>query len=153
MGISKLEDTQSMRLLREMIDRGLYIFDIGQAEDAAISIDIQQTQLSKILSTLTQRGWLLRLRRGLYAGTGTLPGTIQVHSFAIATRLIEPSAISHWSAMQHHGLTEQIPQIVTAVTPKKVITPSMRVATFKKSHAKHMWDVMGVSYEYITINP
>ena len=65
--------------------------------------------------------------------------------------LVEPSAISHWSALNHHGLTTQIPRIVTAITPKKVVTPSMRGASSESRRRKHMWTIEGVRYEFISV--
>jgi predicted transcriptional regulator of viral defense system len=98
-------------------------------------------------------GWIRRLRDGLYAGTGTLLGDVDIHPFAIATHLVSPSAISHWSAMSHHGLTEQIPRAVTAFTPKRFMTPSMRTTAKQGSMSKQAWEVEGVRYEYVIVKP
>ncbi len=46
----------------------------------------------------------------------------------IATSLVSPSAIAHFSALAHHGLTDQIPQVISAITTRKVVVPSMRMA-------------------------
>jgi predicted transcriptional regulator of viral defense system len=54
-----------------------------------------------------------RLRRGLYVSIGLLPEQTKTHPFVISAYLIHTSAISHWSALQHHALTEQISQILT----------------------------------------
>lgn len=144
--------SQGMRLLRALQLEGKYIFTMDEAARIADAQNIPLLQLKKILSNLTIKGWLSRLRRGLYAtGTSLLPGQIQPHPFAIATHLIQPSAISHWSALQHHGLTEQIPQIITASTTQKVVTPSMRQEKAKSIKKKHEWEIAGLRYEYITI--
>jgi predicted transcriptional regulator of viral defense system len=147
-------ESQGMQLLREMQLQGKFIFTIEEAIIVAKEHDIPRGQLNKILSSLVKRNLLLRLRRGLYAGFGSLPGQIHVHPFAIATHLIKPSAISHWSALQHHGLTEQVPQTVTATTPNKIVTPTMRAMHGKKllpQEIKHAWEIAGIRYEYITI--
>lgn len=65
--------------------------------------------------------------------------------------MVNPSAISHWSALHHHGLTEQVPRVVTAITPKKVVTPSMRGASPSARRRKHAWFVDGVRYEFVTV--
>ncbi|EKD92163.1 MAG: hypothetical protein ACD_29C00144G0001, partial [uncultured bacterium] len=59
--------------------------------------------------------------------------------------------ISHWSALQYHGLTEQIPRIVTASTTNKIVTPSMRERKSHNHKKKHAWEINGVRYEYMTI--
>ncbi len=145
-------NTKGLNLLQELANQGLFIFTVGEAKTVAAKMGISDNYLSQVLSHLSQAGWIIRLRRGLYAGTGSLPGGIQIHSFAIATRLVEPSAISHWSAMGHHGFTDQIPHIVTAFTPQKVVTPTMRESKGKKA-GKHAWAVGGVRYEYVSVIP
>jgi predicted transcriptional regulator of viral defense system len=53
--------------------------------------------------------------------------------------------------MNYHGLTEQIPHTVTAITTKKVVTPSMRDSEGERHPLKHMWEVQGVHCEYVTV--
>jgi predicted transcriptional regulator of viral defense system len=78
-------------------------------------------------------------------------GAPPVHPFTIAIHLVIPSAISHWSALHHQGFTEQVPRVVTAITPKKVVTPSMRGASERVRRQKHAWIVDGVRYEFVTV--
>jgi predicted transcriptional regulator of viral defense system len=141
--------TLGTRLLKELADRGLFVFTSEDAKEIAAELEIPQGYISQLLSKLAASDWIVRLRRGLYAGTGSLPGGVEVHPFAIATHLVSPSAVSGWSALHYHGLTEQVPQTVTASTPKKVVTPSMRSAG--PGAGKHAWEVGGVRYEYVTI--
>ena len=141
--------TLGTRLLKELAERGLYLFTTEDAKEIAAELEIPEGYLPQLLSKLAASGWIERLRRGLYAGTGSLPGWVEVHPFAIATRLVSPSAISGWSALHHHGLTEQVPQTVTSSTPKKVVTPSMRSAAHRAD--KHAWEVGGLRYEYVTV--
>jgi predicted transcriptional regulator of viral defense system len=149
-----LTDGQSLQLLQGLSQKGKPIFTLEEAAEVARLQNIQLPQLRKMLSRLSQAGWLIRLRRGLYAGMGSLPNQAHINEFAIATRLVEPSAISHWSAMQHHGLTEQIPQqVITATTIHKITTPSMRQKKIQHSKYKHAWEIGGIRYEYITIKP
>jgi predicted transcriptional regulator of viral defense system len=138
------------KLLQELAERGLFIFATEDAKAAAEEMEIPESYLPQLLSRLAASGWLLRLRRGLYAGTGRLPGEVEVHPFAIATSLVSPSAISHWSALHHHGLSEQAPQRVTASTPKRIVTPSMRADSDSTRTGKHAWEVNGVRYEYVS---
>lgn len=104
-----VNDSQSMYLLQKLSQKSKPIFTLNEAARIAQSESIQLSQLRRILSNLSKKGWVIRLRRGLYAGVGSLPNQAHINSFAIATHLVEPSAVSHWSALQYHGLTEQIP--------------------------------------------
>jgi len=44
------------------------------------------------------------------------------HEFEIAMALAHPAAISHWSALHHHGLTEQAPRKVFMVRAASGVT-------------------------------
>lgn len=147
----KLVESQGVRLLRQLFLHGKRIFNMQDVAGVATLEKIPHNQLRKILSNLAKHGRVLRLRRGLYVSIGLLPEQTSTHPFVISAYLIQPSAISHWSALQHHGLTEQIPQIVTASTPSKVVTPSMREKQSQRSKTKHVWEIDGVRYEYINI--
>ncbi len=144
---------QGILLLKELTSRGIFIFATAEARDVAIQCGISESAITRLLHQLVNSGWLLRLRRGLFAGTGALPGGVNIHPFAIATRLFEPSAISHWSALQHHGLTEQLPQFITVMTPCEVVTPSMRkvIKSDTIRHGKHHWTVASEEIEFISI--
>lgn len=151
MDTQKPVENQGTRLLKELCLRGKRIFNMRDAEAVAIFEKIPLNQLKKILSSLAKHKRVLRLRRGLYVSIGLLPEQTNAHPFVISAYLIQPSAISHWSALQHHGLTEQIPQIVTASTPNKIVTPSMREKQTQHSKTKHMWEIDGIHYEYINV--
>lgn len=147
----ELNESQGTRLLRQLIAQGKRVFNIHDATLAADALKIPRNQLKKILSNLAKHKQALRLRRGLYLALGLLPEQTMIHPFVIATHLVQPSAISHWSALQHHGLTEQIPQIVTASTTSKVVTPSMREQSSSPRKIKHALEIDGIGYEYITV--
>ena len=155
--VAGYSETLGIRLLQELAARRLFIFSTEEAKLAGRDLGIDQGYCPQLLSHLVAGGWLLRLRRGLYAGLGRLPGAIEVHPFAVATSLVSPSAISHWSALHHHGLTDQVPRHVTASTPKKVVTPSMRAPSGGEGRrsgqegGKHLWESNGVPYEYFTV--
>lgn len=151
MPTQKPAESQGIRLLRQLFLHGKHIFGMKDVITAATVEKIPHNQLRKILSTLAKHGRISRLRRGLYT-TIAMPSVADtIHPFVIATHLIQPSAISHWSALQHHGLTEQIPQIITASTPTKVVTPSMRKKEVQDLKLKHIWQIADIRYEYINI--
>ena len=149
MGIQQQAETQGVRLLNQLFLQGNRIFDIEDVTAASSVQNIPLNQIHKILSSLSQHKRILRLRRGLYLMIGL--DQHMPHAFVISSYLLQPSAISHLSALQHHGLTEQIPTIITASTPKKVLTPSMREQSVQKLSRKHAWVIEDVRYEYMTV--
>ncbi len=108
--------SHGVHFLGALSREGRTVFSTSEAKEFATSVGVPEGYLNNLLGSLVRDGWLLRLRRGLFARFGSGPGDFQVHPFAIATNLVKPSAISHWSALNHHGLTEQIPRVVTAFT-------------------------------------
>jgi predicted transcriptional regulator of viral defense system len=144
-------ETQGRKLLRRLANAGRFIFSTAHARAAAAEAGVPGGYVNVLLSELAQGGWILRLRKGLYALTGSPSGSLQIHPFAIATRLVEPSAISHWSALSHHGFTEQVPNVISAFTPAKVVTPSMRAPCQKPRSVHHAWEIGGVRYQYATV--
>lgn len=144
-------DNAGFSLLQELFNMGHYVFNTQEVRDEAKLLEISDKYVSQLLHLLTQGGMIVRLRRDLYALKEGFPSNIQLHPFVIAVNLVSPSVISHWSAMNFHGLTEQIPVRVTAMTTKKVVTPDMRKG--KENSQKHAWNISGVKYEYITVKP
>jgi predicted transcriptional regulator of viral defense system len=74
-----------------------------------------------MLSRLARKGWLIRLRRGVY---GVVPLASQTATpvtddpFAVAMRLFAPCYLSGWTAAEHWGLTEQVHNAVTVYSAK-----------------------------------
>jgi len=143
--------TYGAKLLGALVEAGRVVIPVSEAREFATSVGVPQGYFKRLLILMVRNGWLMRLRRGLYAVSGLAPGQVQIHPFAVATQLVVPSAISHWSALSYHGLTEQAPRVVTAFTPKKVVTPSMRRGGKRGHRARHAWDVAGVRYEYVSV--
>ena len=138
-----------IKFLKSLAEEGLTVFSTSDARRIAEENGIPGTYLNRFLSFLVRDGCITRIKRGLFACLGPLSGDIQVHPFVIATNLVVPSAISHWSALNHHGLTEQVSGVVISVTPKNVVTPSMRpYGSVEKNVRRHLWLVEGVRFEY-----
>ena len=148
---SERYESHGYLLLRELFTQGKRVFTMHDIKALSIAQNISPAQLRKILSNLTKRGSLLRLRRGLYVGIGLHADHADINPFVVSAYLIQPSAISHWSALQYHGLTEQVPQIITASTTTKIQTPSMREKDQHNPNEKHAWEVKGIRYEYIYV--
>ena len=77
----------------------------------------------KTMSSLIKKKWVLPLKRGLYAIVPLDIGpkgadSFVIHSFVIAAHLIEPYYIGYWSALNHHGLSGQIPRVTFIATTK-----------------------------------
>jgi len=83
----------------------------------------------QVVHRLALKRWVLPLKRGLYAlvplDVGVAGADVfTLHSFVTASLLVEPYYIGFWSALNHHGLTEQIPftTFVATTRPRHPVT-------------------------------
>jgi predicted transcriptional regulator of viral defense system len=137
-------------LLRALAEQGRSTFTAAEAREVARTVGVADSYLSVLLHRLQRAGWLRRLKHGTYALATGLPGFPEAHPFALGMALIEPCAVSGWAALNHHGLTEQIPRVITLTTPKRVVTPAMRGAL---RAAPSTWEVAGQRFEIVTVVP
>ena len=144
---------QGLALLEGLDERGKLVFTVAEALDVGAARSFTAKQVYHVLLRLEAAGWIRRIRRGLYAVTGKLPGSIAPHDYAIATALYTPSALSHRTALQLHGLSEQIPQVITCTTTAKVVTPAMRARQPRRRRRASIWQVDGLQIQYVSIRP
>ena len=103
-----------MELVRKLAESGQRLFTAEDARKVAPTLGISPGYFRQVLHHLARSGWVVRLKKGLYSLSGSVPGVTPVHEFEIAMALVKPAAVSHWSALSHHGLTEQAPRRVFA---------------------------------------
>lgn len=107
------------------------IITIDDIQDA---IDVSYDDAKKIANNLVHKKWLDRLKSGTYlivplaAGEA---GEYTEHEFVIAAHFADPMYISYWSALNYHGLTEQVPVTVFAVTTDQVPTREIHGVTYR----------------------
>jgi predicted transcriptional regulator of viral defense system len=114
---------QGIELARKIAQEGFRVFTAADAQTLITTVGLSKNYLNEALFHLVHSGWLLRLRKGLYAFSSLMPGLSPVHEFEIAMALTKPAAISHWSALHYHGLSEQIPHHVFILTTSPSNTP------------------------------
>jgi predicted transcriptional regulator of viral defense system len=144
--------TQGVILLQRVVSAVGPIFAIAEAQAQAEALGISPARVRWILGRLAHGGTLgvARLKRGVYAVQSPLLSA-ELHPYAIAAALTGPMAISHWSALAHHGLTAQIPPMVQASTPRCVVTPEMREGQAYRPRGRATWRVLGLEFEFIVV--
>ena len=148
---SPVEPYEGMALLRSLANRGQAVFTVPDAREVADEAGVAPSYLKVVLRRLRESGWIQRIKRGTYAMTGGMPGLPpELHPFAVGMALVDPCVISGWAALNHHGLTEQIPRIVSLTTPKRIATPAMRGAV---QTAPSTWRVAEHEFEIVSVVP
>lgn len=95
-------------------------FTIREAA-ALLSIDGRSTR--QLLAYLAERGWLTRVRHGLYLATpldASDPTAWQEDPWIIASKVFAPCYIGGWSACEHWGLTDQIFREVIVISGRRL---------------------------------
>lgn len=151
-GITKPKQSLvGIELVRVLAHEGYRIFTTAQAKELAPRVGLKDAYVAESLYHLKRNGWIVSLRRGLYSLSSTVPGVTAAHEFEIGTALVEPSAISHWSALHQHGLTEQIPRTVFVLTTVGATVPRARKEGSKG--AGNGYVVGGTTYRFTQVRP
>ena len=96
----------------------------------------------QFLERLQSKGWIRRIRRAVYAVIPLSSGedrSPQLHEFVVAMELVSPAVIAYWSALNYHGMTEQLPRTVFVATDHPV--------------RRQPGDVLGVTYKIVSLKP
>jgi len=140
-----------VELVRRLAGEGDRVFTSARARELAATVGLSEGYLRQALHYLARSGWVIRLRKGLYALSSMVPGVTPAHEFEIAMALVDPAAISHWSALHHHGLTEQAPREVFVLTTTEASVPRHRGA--KRKHRRGGFPVLGTTYHFVQVKP
>lgn len=146
----KLGINEKNRRLLDLLNRfGKNLFSIKDASKI-IGLPVKDTRL--YLGYLARRGWLARVKRGLYISVplGTVnPQEYRENPWIVANRIFAPCCIGGWSAAEHWGFTDQIFNSIFIFTArifrKKNITIQgtefvlKLVRTKKIGHTKSIW--------------
>ena len=140
--------TTGIELVRKLSAEGRRVFTADAAREVAPSVGLSSGYFRQALHHLVRDGWIVRLKKGLYALSGAAPGTTALHEFEIAMALVAPAAISHWSAMSHHGLTDQVPCRVVVLTTARSVP---RVRGKQAVRDASGYPVGGTVYQFVQV--
>lgn len=139
-----------IEMVRRLAHQGDRVFSTDRARQVAPDAGLKLPYLGEALHHLARNGWIVPLRRGLYALSSAVPGVAPVHEFEVAMALANPAAISHWSALHHHGMTEQAPRMVFVLTTTESVVPRMRQAGNAEEGGFPVGDTV---YRFIQVRP
>lgn len=93
------------------------------ADDAARVLGEPRPRAQRLVRYLADRGWLARVRRGVYAAvplSAAVPTEWRADLWRAAVQAYSPCYIAGWSACEHWGLTEQIFRDLMVVSAKRI---------------------------------
>ena len=123
--MTRIGSAKSQALLRYFAASGERLIRISDAQEAGSSIGIPPAKIPDLLRRLAQQGWLEPVQRGVFTLAPEITA-VPLHEHELAMKLANPAAISHWSALQVHDLTDQLPRTTYVSTIKGATTKSSR---------------------------
>lgn len=76
-------------------------------------------QSKNLITTLIKHGWLIRIKKGLYAISDlSTRGWLSLSSYVVANLLTRDSYVSFESALHHHGMFDQLTDTIISVSLK-----------------------------------
>ncbi|NMC29049.1 MAG: hypothetical protein GYA45_03145 [Pelolinea sp.] len=80
----------------------------------------ERPYLRKRISQFVKRGWLFRIKKGVYIISDLHSrGSLSISQYAVVNLLVKPAYVSFESALQYHGLYDQLLSKVTSVATKQ----------------------------------
>jgi predicted transcriptional regulator of viral defense system len=92
------------------------------ASEAAAVLELSAKESSRLLGYLSRKGWLSRVRRGMYLTVpldAAQPGQWAEDPWVVAQKAFAPCYIGGWSAAEHWSLTEQLFRDVVVITSRE----------------------------------
>jgi len=148
-----IHSTAGIELVRKLAESGDRIFTLERVRELAPSVGLSAGYLRQALHHLARSGWVVRLRKGLYSLSSSVSGVSPLHEFEVGMALVHPAAISHWSALHHHGLTEQLPRRVFVLTTTGTSIPRLIGTKRKKRKSDKGYPVGGTIYQFVQVKP
>ncbi len=150
-GTKPKQSLVGIELVRLLAYEGDRIFTTDRARQLAPRVGLKDSYLVEALHHLRRNNWIVPLRRGLYALSSMVPGVANIHELEVAAALVSPAMISHWSAMNYHGLTEQIPRDVFVLTTTDTWIP--RSMKDRAARSVSGFPVGNTLYRFIQVKP
>lgn len=120
----------------------------------AVSIVKNYNLTAVELTQLVKKGYLQRIKRGLYAIVPVefIGKSYQPDKFVVASRITEPYAISHYSALELHGIGQSVFNRVYVSSPNRIIPFRHQEIEYKGVLTKELFGTTTIIREGQIIN-
>lgn len=106
---------------------------------------ISRPSIRNLASKLVRNGWLIKIKKGVYAIAGIESrGFLTLPVYKVAQILDDDSYVSFETALQHHGMFDQLVDTIVSVTTKKRNKTTLQGITYRfiktKSDLFYGWE-------------
>ncbi len=103
-------------IIKSLFEQEYYYFTV---RELANLLKIRIKKAYAVVARLEGRGFIKSVERGKYLLLGFEPERVLANQFFIASRVVYPSYVSFFSALNFYGFTEQVPIMVFLASTKK----------------------------------
>lgn len=148
-------NTRQSELLEDLIAAYGHVVTSEQIYDKA-SVSWDQKQAKNVMTKLTKDGWLIRIKRGLYAISDlSNRGFLSLSPYVVANLLALESYVSFESALNYHGIFDQLTSKIISVSKMqyKAVELNSMEYSFVKVQDKWFfgWEVVTVDNREVRI--
>ncbi|WP_194848597.1 type IV toxin-antitoxin system AbiEi family antitoxin domain-containing protein [Candidatus Neptunochlamydia vexilliferae] len=147
MSRKNIPENPASTVVKELAEARIRVFSPETFRNHAKKFGFEGASTANALSRLTKQGWLIRLRKGLYALGPSMTGQTPIHEFEIAMGVAQEGAIAYWTALHFHELTDQIPKIIYTMTTQAGKVPHRHKGNYGTC------EIEGVRYRFVLVNP
>lgn len=117
--------SEKFQLLNKLARKGS-TFNFKEAQKIS---NLSLGSLKVLLSRMEKQGWVERIEMGKYLiiPLGAEKGRYTINEFVIGYEIVKNAAVAYWSALNYHGLTEQIPNTVFIQTTSRKKEPKIEI--------------------------
>ena len=106
--------------------------DVVSFDQLAALSGMEREYARKRISQLAAQGWLVRIKKGLYALSDiSSRGFLRLSQYVVAQLLVEDSYVSFEAALQYHGMYDQLLQTIRSVACKQSKTAEVGGSTYR----------------------
>jgi len=129
-----LSDWRALILLRRAT------LDIPATQRRWVNLPYSLEDIRIELRGMNRRGDITPLKsaRTIYLVVSPYAAAIPIHEFEVLGELNPYAAISHFSALAFHDLTQQFPKSITVSSPSRLLADMLPIGTFQRD-----WDGLG----------
>jgi len=133
---TNLSAKQSDLLENLIVKYGQIVTSAQIYEEAANSWNYEQTK--NMVTKLVKSGWLVRIKRGLYAICDlSTKGFLTISPLVVANLLLPESYVSFELALSHHGMFDQLTKQTTSVSLKSYKSVELSGVNYSFVKTKH----------------
>jgi len=103
-------------IIKSLFEQEYYYFTV---RELAGLLQIPVKKAYAIVPGLERKGFIRTVEKGKYLLLGFEPERVLSNPFFIASRIVYPSYVSFWSALNYYGFTEQVPRMVFLASTRK----------------------------------